>query len=136
MAGSKFYIELLVHLTDLGQSIELLTSKSYKHVRNNHKALRFNQIKEFQEVNKKLQDVLKALEGVIKNSQFHSLDVIESDLNDLSKFIGDLIETQVSLTKTEESSPKNTTLYFSLMLETRDLIQASLKLSELYKNSL
>ncbi len=136
MAGSKFYIELLVHLTDLGQSIELLTSKSYKHVRNNHKALRFNQIKEFQEVNKKLQDVLKALEGVIKNSQFHSLNVIESDLNELSKFIGDLIETQVSLTKTEESSPKNTTLYFSLMLETRDLIQASLKLSELYKNSL
>lgn len=136
MEGSKFYIELLVHLTDLGQSIELLTNKSYKHVNNNHKVLRFNQIKGFQEVDKQLQKVLRAFEEIIRNSEFNALDAIEEDLNKLSTFISDLIDTQVSLTKSEESSPKNTTLYFSLMLETRDLIQASIKLSGLYNNSM
>lgn len=136
MEGSKFYIELLVHLTDLGQSIELLTNKSYKHVNNNHKALRFNQIKGFQEVNKQLQQVLRTFEEIIRNSEFSALDATEEDLNKLSTFVSDLIDTQVSLTKSEESSPKNTTLYFSLMLETQDLIQASIKLSGLYNNSI
>ena len=39
---------------------------------------------------------------------------------------------QVARTRTEESSPKNTTLYFSLLLETRDLITATMNLLEQY----
>ena len=33
---------------------------------------------------------------------------------------------------TEESSPKNTTLYFSLLTETKDLIKANMAMLELY----
>ena len=42
------------------------------------------------------------------------------------------IETQVQRTRTEESSPKNTTLYFSLLLETKDLLNATTGLLEEY----
>jgi hypothetical protein len=38
----------------------------------------------------------------------------------------------VARTRTEESSPKNTTLYFSLLLESKDLISAMMNLLELY----
>lgn len=134
MEGSKFYIELLVHLTDIGQSFELLINKSFKHVQNNHRALRFSQIKEFQEVNRGLQSGLTAFEEAIRNDDFDALNSVEEKLNQIVLAITQLIETQVSLTKSEGVSPKNTTLYFSLMLETRDLVQACSKLSALFKN--
>ena len=38
-------------------------------------------------------------------------------------------------TRTEESSPKNTTLYFGLLLETKDLLTATMNLLEEYYNS-
>ena len=45
------------------------------------------------------------------------------------------IEKQVERTRNEESSPKNTTLYFSILLETKDLMTATLNLLELYYES-
>ena len=38
------------------------------------------------------------------------------------------IQKQVERTRTEEGSPKNTTLYFSLLLETKDLLNATMNL--------
>ena len=42
------------------------------------------------------------------------------------------IQKQVERTRTEESSPKNTTLYFSILLETKDLLTATMNLLEEY----
>jgi hypothetical protein len=42
------------------------------------------------------------------------------------------IDAQVKRTRTEESSPKNTTLYFSLLLETKDLLNATTGLLKEY----
>jgi hypothetical protein len=42
------------------------------------------------------------------------------------------IQKQVERTRNEESSPKNTTLYFSLLQETKDLLVATMNLLELY----
>ena len=42
------------------------------------------------------------------------------------------IDNQISRTKSEESSPKNTTLYFSLLTETKDLIKATMAMLEIY----
>ena len=36
----------------------------------------------------------------------------------------------------EESSPKNTTLYFSLLIETKEMIENTMSLLELYDDSL
>ena len=47
--------------------------------------------------------------------------------------VDDKIEAQISRTRTtEEGSPKNTTLYFSLLLETKDLLSATTGLLEEY----
>ena len=51
---------------------------------------------------------------------------------ELFDLVSQKIEKQVARTRTEESSPKNTTLYFSLLLETKDLMNAVIKLLEMY----
>ena len=45
------------------------------------------------------------------------------------------INKQVDRTRTEESSPKNTTLYFSLLVETKDLLKANSYLLNEYNDS-
>lgn len=129
--GSKFYIDMLVHLTDIGQSIELITRKSYKHVTNNHKSLRFSQIKEFQEINKSLNNIFINLHEIYKSMTFDQLESHLEEMKALSENISTKIDNQVSQTRSQESSPKNTALYFSLMLETKDLVDSSTKLVEL-----
>ena len=49
--------------------------------------------------------------------------------------VKDKIQKQVERTRSEESSPKNTTLYFSLLLETKDLLTALMNLLEEYYQS-
>jgi hypothetical protein len=46
--------------------------------------------------------------------------------------ISSKIDAQVARTRSDESSPKNTTLYFSLLLESKDLINTMMSFSELY----
>lgn len=42
------------------------------------------------------------------------------------------IRKQVERTRTEESSPKNTSLYYSILLETKDSIMANINILNLY----
>ena len=43
------------------------------------------------------------------------------------------IDKQISRIRTEETSPKNSTLYFGILLETKDLISALMSLLQLYE---
>jgi len=45
------------------------------------------------------------------------------------------IDTQIERTRSEESSPKNTTLYFNILLETKDLVNSIMNLMEEYYDS-
>ncbi|MGA8852990.1 MAG: inorganic phosphate transporter, partial [Christiangramia sp.] len=53
--ASKFYILTLDYLQDMVQSISFITRNSYNHVHNNHKNLKFNQIRDLKKVDDKMQ---------------------------------------------------------------------------------
>mgnify|MGYP006954601030 CR=1 FL=1 len=44
VGASNFYIHILGYLQDMIQSLEYITKVSHKHVHNNHKKLKFNQL--------------------------------------------------------------------------------------------
>ncbi len=131
--ASKFYIIVLGYLQDAAQSISFISRASYKHVNNNHKNLKKGQIKDLIFIEKQLSNILHNISKVFKDRNFDDLNsIIESKrvlLNDLSGSI----EKQVERIRTNESSPKNTTLYFSILLETKDLLKALMSLLETYE---
>ena len=49
--------------------------------------------------------------------------------------IADRIDVQIDLTRKEALSPKNTTLYFNILLETKDLVKSIFNLVEEYSRS-
>jgi hypothetical protein len=134
--GSNFYIIILGYLQDVAQSLDFLAKTSYKHVNNNHKALKFSQIKDLQDINNSFENLLNEIETIFNNREFEKLGDI---INGKQKAQDDLavkIASQITRTRTEEDvSPKNTALHFSLLLETKDLVSAIMNLIEEYYNS-
>ena len=133
--GSNFYITILGYLTDMAQSLEYIAKKSYKHVNNNHKKLKFNQIRDFQEIDQSLSSVLSEIEEIFNSRKFERISFVIARKADIMAMLDDKIEKQIERTRNEESSPKNTTLYFNLLLETKDLVNGMMNLMDEYYTS-
>ncbi|WP_336068037.1 inorganic phosphate transporter [Mesoflavibacter sp. CH_XMU1404-2] len=133
--ASSFYINILGYLQDMTQSLEYISKISYKHVHNNHKKLKFNQLKELKTVDEALEKLLIDTKEAFNSRSFEDIARILNNRGKVYELVKEKIQKQVERTRTEESSPKNTTLYFSLLLETKDLLSATMNLLEEYNNS-
>ena len=71
----------------------------------------------------------------IKFLLFGSLNLIIAQKDKLNSIINEKINAQIDRTRNEESSPKNTTLYFNILLETKDLLKSVFNLIDEYSNS-
>ena len=135
VSASNFYINILGYLQDMTQSLEYISKVSHKHINNNHKKLKFSQIKELKEVDDKIEILFNDTKAAFDSRSFEKIGVILNDKTKAYDLVKEKIQKQVERTRTEESSPKNTTLYFSLLLETKDLLNATMNLLEEYHNS-
>jgi len=131
--ASKFYILILGYLQDMVQSIDFITSSSHSHVNNNHKKLKFNQIRDLKTVDTQLQELFGRLEESFTTEDFSKLDEILRDKKVFLDTVSELITKQIARIRTTETSPKNSKLYFALLLETNDLIKSIMNLLELFK---
>lgn len=131
--ASKFYIVILGYLQDIIQSVEFITQNSYSHVNNNHKQLKFNQIRDLKSVDYELNKLFKDIRVIFEKSSFNQIDDILIRKNQILDNVSYLIQKQIERIRTVETSPKNSKLYFSLLLETNDLIKATMNLLELFK---
>ncbi len=133
--GSSFYITILAYLTDMTQSLDFISKKSFKHINNNHKKLKFNQIKDLQEIDDSLEGLLLEIEEVFNSRKFERISYVLSRKEELITLISEKITTQIDRTRTEEESPKNTSLYFNILLETKDLVTSIMNLMDEYYTS-
>ncbi|MEM7086401.1 MAG: inorganic phosphate transporter [Bacteroidota bacterium] len=133
--GSNFYITVLAYLTDIAQSLDFISKKSYKHVNNNHKKLKFKQIKELQEIDDTLEALLNEIVEAFDSRKFERISYVIARKEEILEGLSSKIQTQIERTRTEESSPKNTSLYFNILLETKDLVNGIMNLMEEYYTS-
>ena len=131
--ASRFYILVLGYLQDVAQSISYISRASFKHVNNNHKNLKKDQISDLKEIDNQLSDLLTKVSTIFEHRSFDDLDPILIEKQALLQDVSASIEKQVTRIRQEESSPKNTTLYFSILLETQDLITALMSLLQTYE---
>jgi phosphate/sulfate permease len=132
--ASKFYILTLGYLQDIAQSMSFIAQNGYSHINNNHKQLKFNQTKDLKSVELHILNLFKDIETIFNNKDFDNIDAILSEKNATLDNISDLIQKQIERIRTTENSPKNSKLYFALLLETNDLIKATMSLLELFKD--
>jgi phosphate/sulfate permease len=131
--ASRFYILVLGYLQDVAQSISYISRASFKHVNNNHKNLKKGQLKDLKGIDNQLTELLGQVSTIFDLRAFDDLEDILIEKQALLKDVSNSIEKQVTRIRQEESSPKNTTLYFSILLETQDLITALMSLLQTYE---
>ncbi|UPQ80090.1 inorganic phosphate transporter [Flavobacterium azooxidireducens] len=131
--ASKFYIMILGYLQDMIQSLAFITQNSYSHINNNHKQLKFNQIRDLKSIDNDLQKLFDSLETIFKDQSFDKLDGVLKEKTQILNNVSELIQKQITRIRTVETSPKNSKLYFGLLLETNDLIKATMNLLELFQ---
>ena len=130
--ASNFYINVLGSLQDISESLQYISKVTFKHINNNHKALTFNQIRELKEISLELETLFERIKFAFSKNNYREISSILDSKNQLLKSVREKINNQISRTKSEESSPKNTTLYFSILTESKDLIKETMAMLELY----
>ena len=131
--ASKFYILTLDYLQDMTQSIGFISRNTYNHVHNNHKNLKFNQIRDLKKVDDRMQILFDEIEHTFNNHEFGNIDRILDEKQELLNYVSDLIQKQIERIRTSETSPKNAKLYFGILLETKDLISSTMSLLQLFQ---
>tara|TARA_Y200000002_G_scaffold76099_1_gene59743 strand:- start:1032 stop:3296 length:2265 start_codon:yes stop_codon:yes gene_type:complete len=133
LPASTFYIELLGYLHDLSEDLTYLAKISYDHLNNNHRKLTFSQIKDLllieESVNKIFKEGKEAFNSIQNQKEFEE---VLFEKNNSFGLIESKINTQIERTRSEETSPKNTTLYFNFLIRTKDLIIHKYELVEKY----
>ena len=130
--ASRFYILILGYLQDITQSIEYISTTSYKHVNNNHKQLKPSSINDLSAINDKLKVLFDKIELDFTEKDFDDLSNIIDAKQEIFDYVSESIDKQIARIRTEESSPKNSSLYFGILLETKDLISALMSLLQLF----
>jgi len=136
IVASAFYIDILGHLRDISQSLDLISSISYKHINNNHKKLKSGQIDELKEIDDKLETLFSATENVFKSESFEQIQGIINEKKEVYDLVKNKIVKQVERTRSKEStSPKNTALYFNILIETKDLLNSIMNLLQEFQKA-
>ncbi len=130
--ASKFYLLVQDKLEDVVQSLTFITKTSHKHVKNNHKGLRFSQIKDLKEIDEQLKTLFVKVRTEFDDQNMDNLPLIIDEKQKAMDYISAEIGKQIERTKDPEASAKNTALYFSLLLEFRDLVEAITDMLEQY----
>ena len=92
-----------------------------------------SQINDLNEINNQLKTLFDQIETDFSEKTFDNLLVIIDAKQEIFNHVSNSIDKQIARIRTEESSPKNTTLYFGILLETKDLITALMSLLQLYQ---
>ena len=133
LSASNFYINLLGSLQDITQSIEYISKISHKHINNNHRKLTLNQIRDLLAIEEVMSELFETVSSTFKNKSFNDIETINLTKNKTIGLLEEKIQSQISRTRTlEEKSPKNTTLYFSILQESKDLMKSLTSLIEDY----
>ncbi|AVM50540.1 inorganic phosphate transporter [Capnocytophaga sp. oral taxon 878] len=125
VASSKFYILILDYLQDMAQCLTAITLNSYEHVNNNHKNLKFNQLRDLKYISDKMESVFKAEAEIFKGDDYNKLTPIFEECKELKDQLSKMVQKQIDRIRTTETSHKTTKLYFSILLETNALIRAN-----------
>lgn len=130
--GSRYYIISLGYLQDMVENIAVINTNALSHVDNNHKPLRRSQAKDLKYLVEQLGEWFSNIHMTYRRMDFSKIDEIIKEREVIQAHINALLDKQINRIRTSENSPKNSRLYFSILLETNELLSSTFKLLRLH----
>ena len=134
--ASAFYISMVNQLNNISQSLEYISKMCNDHVLNNHSKLRYTQLRDLREIKEQFEkNIFNQTADSLKGLSQEGITELLDRKDRLESIITQKIDSHVQDIRNEDSSPKNTTLYFSLLLKSKDFLNAVTSLmTEYYKS--
>ena len=130
--SSKIYLTVYDLEQDLVQSTQYITSSIAAHVYNVHTPLSVKQSEQLKEIDNRVQTFLEEIITSIDSRKWESIEQLSKHKSDLLGEIDRLLGEQVDGIKSNEYSSKNSLLYFSILLETKDIVAVAMRFVKLY----
>ncbi len=135
-SASTFHINTLSHLQDIIEDIGYLVNISYEHLNNNHSKLKLSQIRDLNDISELIDLLLKGSINAFEDNSLTKLEGLLAKKEMIFISLDEKVNSQIIRTREQETSPKNTTLYFNILLKSKDLIYHKvLLLEEFYKST-
>ena len=132
-AEGQFYLHVLDFLQDLSQSVTLIGNKVFEHVNNLHKPMQKEKLDELSHLAEELALLFNKIADVMDKEEKGNLMGIEESSNEILLIIDQLEKAHIARVKGEKSSPKNSMLYISILLECKDILDSFKGVVDLYE---
>jgi len=134
---SLFYVNSLRLIQDIIEDISYIVRIAQNHINNQHNKIQEPQINDLKDIEKEILKILKSTIDAFEKNSLKELSSILENKNSLILFLEEKISNQILITRSTETSAKNVTLYFNILLKSKDLIEHKLELIEsFYKNAI
>ncbi|MCB0548844.1 MAG: hypothetical protein KDD19_14790, partial [Phaeodactylibacter sp.] len=130
--ASRAYLLVYDLEQDILQSVKLIFDACREHVQNVHKPLDDEQGELLYRMQEEVSDYLQNVAEVLGNGTYHIVDDILEEKRNLFLHLEKLINHQVEGVKARKYGRRNSMLYFSLLLELKDLIAVAARFVKLY----
>ncbi len=124
---SNNYIKLLDKIQDLIQSMHFISKISKEYVDNTHSELTDEQKQDLEKIRNIMVNLMNDMQKALVNRDFNQLRRLYKTTG-LDANLEDIINRQVIRIQQDESSLKNSNLYISILLETKDIEESFSKL--------
>lgn len=131
--ASTFYVHTINYLDMMVNSVGYIVNNGFNHIDNNHKKLKFNQIKELMIISKEVSDLFDKMNKVFETKKYSSINSLMHDVRETTARVDEAIQKQIKRIRTSETSPKNSKMYFSILLESNVLLHFVIDLLEKFE---
>lgn len=128
----RMYLLVYDLLQDLIQSANLVAEKSFDHVTNMHRPLKAKQREQVMGLKGNVITFLKMVIVAVGNANDETLLQVSSVKREIHKTIEDLLMQQSQGIKSGKYSKQNSLLFFSVVLETKDLVAVASRFVKIF----
>jgi phosphate/sulfate permease len=130
---ANFYIKVLDHLQDFHKSTRLIVKSTSDYIDNLHKPFTDEQLAELDLLQEKLFILLTTTEKAINNVDKTQQIDIQDQANEVLQTIEVVLGNQMKRIKNRVTGKENSSLFFMIVLETKDLVKEIVSLSQVFK---
>src|SRR5690606_347542 len=130
--SSRYYIISLGYLQDMVENLGVINTNALSHVDTNHKPLRRSHSKDLKYLVEQSGEWFSNIHMTSRRMDFSIVDDLIKERDAIQNHINVLLDKQIDRIRTSESSSKNSRLYFSILLETNELLSSTFKLLRLH----
>ncbi len=134
--GGRLYVFLFDLQQDMVQSIELIVNSCRNHIENSHVPFDSGQSELLADLEKQLDGYLDGVIDLISSRDETRLSHLMSIKTELLGHIESALSNQVGEIRSGTTGERNSLLFMSLLLETKDLVAVSSRLVKLYHRAL